>query len=85
MSGPPPRLGQEKRVKLLKLIEQHTRIEVGLRTGSIPPDTRPKGGLSLANDLADTLDEIRKLVFGTSNVFDLADKFGFKPPRREKK
>ena len=85
MSGPPPRLGQEKRVKLLKLIEQHTRIEVGLRTGSIPPDTRPKGGLSLANDLADTLDEIRKLIFGTSDVFDLADKFGFKLPRRVKK
>ena len=85
MNGPPQRLGQAKRVKLLQLIEQHARLEVGLRTGYFARmKVMPKGGLSHANDMVDVLDEIRKLVLGTSDLGPLADKFGFGWPERKK-
>jgi len=75
MTGPPKRLGQEDRARLLNLIEKHARIEVGLRTGCL---TEVIGKLSLANDMVNTLDEIREIVLGTSDLGELADKFGYK-------
>ena len=76
MSGPPPRLGQEKRAELLKLIDQYTRIETGLRTGFFNIHTKPAGELSLANDMADIWDKIRVLLYDTDDYFVLAVKFG---------
>lgn len=76
----------QQRKKLLKLIERWTRIEVGLRTGFFSFDIKfPKGGLSLANDMSDMVDEIREIVFGTSDIFELANKFGFKLSKRNDK
>ena len=80
----PPKVPGKQDV-LRKLLEQYTRIEVGLRTGFFHYyNTKPKGGLSLANDMVDIMDKMRKLVFGTSDIFELADKFGFKLKKRKK-
>lgn len=81
---PPPKVkAKDKNVELLKLIDKWTRIEIGLRTGFFSStNIQSKGGLSLANDMADTIDKIRKLVYGTDDIFELANKFKFKSPER---
>ena len=69
MSGPPPRLGQEKRVRLLKLIEQHTRADVLSRIGSLDSD------ICCALTKVEKENEIRELLYGTSDLVKLAKKF----------
>lgn len=79
----PPKVSSKN---LHKLIEEWTRIEIGLRTGFFSEHgTMPEGDLSLANDMVDKVDEIRELVFGTSDIFELADKFGFKFRRKRRR
>jgi len=85
LTSPPPRRNENPRDKLLGLIDEWTRIEVGLRTGFLMSEhILPESGLSLANDMVDKVDQIRKLIYGTSDTFELADKFGFKL-RKEKR
>jgi hypothetical protein len=72
--------------KVASLVDQWTRIEIGLRTGFLTSaDKQPKGGLSLVNDMADCADQLRKILYGTSDIFELGKMFGFKQPKPKPK
>jgi len=58
--------------KLLDLIESHTRSDISARIGPIPDDVR----LSVIDDMVEALDDLRKFVFGTSDIVELGYQFG---------
>ena len=75
---PPERLKPDQYVRLIRLIEKHARLEVGIRLGYLEAlGLKPEGELSFANDMADTIDKIRELVLGSSDHNMLAKKFGY--------
>ena len=67
--GPPQRLGQDKRAKLLKLLEQWTRADVMSRVGKLDSD------ICYALTKIEKADEIKVLLYGTSDLVELAKKF----------
>jgi hypothetical protein len=81
---PIEKLNKHKR-KVATLLDQWTRIEAGLRTGFFPINQKPEGGLSLANDMVDKTDQLRKLLYGTDDMFELGKMFGFKQPKPKRK
>ena len=74
----------QQRKELIKLIEQWTRAEIMARLGRF--DNLEY--LDYAQIQLDKKDEIRQLVFGSSELVTLADRWGLvkdKPRRKKKK
>lgn len=72
----------QQRRELLKLIEQWTRAEIMARFGRF---NNLEFG-DYAQIQVEKKDEIRRLVFGTDDLVELADRWEMlKPKRREKK
>lgn len=74
----------QQRKELLNLIEQWTRAEAIARYGEF--DNLGFG--DYAHYAVEKTDEIRRLVFGTDNLFDLGERWGILKPkegRRKKK
>jgi len=71
----------QQRKELLKLIEQWTRAEIMARLGRF--DNLEY--LDYAQIQLDKKDEIRQLVFGTSDILVLGDRWGLIKPKRRKK
>lgn len=73
----------QQRKELLRLIEQETRAEIVARLGRFDN----LGYLDYAQIQLDKKDEIRKLIFGTSDILVLGERWELiKPkPRRKKK
>jgi len=71
----------QQRKELLKLIEQWTRAEIIARLGRF--DNLEY--LDYAQIQLDKKDEIRQLVFGTSDILVLGDRWGLIKPKRRKK
>ena len=71
----------KQRRKLLKLIEQWTRAEIMARLGRF--DNLEY--LDYARIQIEKKDEIRELVFGTSDILVLGDMRGLIKPKRHRK
>jgi len=71
----------QQRKELLKLIEQWTRAEIIARLGRF--DNLEY--LDYAQIQLDKKDEIRQLVFETSDILVLGDRWGLIKPKRRKK
>jgi len=71
----------QQRKELLKLIEQWTRAEIMARVGRFD-------NLEYADYFRTKLekeDELRKFIFGTSNLVELGTRWGLIKPKRRKK
>jgi len=71
----------QQRKELLKLIEQETRAEIMARLGRF--DNLEY--LDYARIQIEKKDEIRELVFGTSDILILGDMWGLVKPKRHRK
>jgi len=66
-------------LRLMELFTQATRAEVRARTSPVTSD-----GPEFYQVHLDLVDEMRELLFGTSNVYELAERFGFTTNERKK-
>ena len=71
----------QQRRKLLKLVEHWTRAEIIARLGRFDN----LGYLDYEQVRVDKIDEIRELVFGTSDILVLGDMWGLIKPKRHRK
>lgn len=71
----------QQRKELIKIIEQWTRAEIIARFGRFENLVY----LNAVQTQIEKKDEIRELVFGTSDILILGDRWGIIKPKRRKK